>query len=138
MREGSRFTMNLTTFTHFLRRHKLAVVAFWIITAVIGAGSASSAAGALSQRLTEPGSESETVNTILLREYGNGGRADPLVPVITLPAGTTVDSPGIKQQLAAAAPQARVVSYALTGDRLFVSADGRTTFGLVFPSPAGS
>ena len=31
----------------------------------------------------------------------------------------------------------RVVSWASTGDRRFVSADGRTTFGLVFPPPTG-
>src|SRR4029078_8526939 len=52
--------------------------------------------------------------------------------------GTTVDSPGVRSELAAALahvsnalPKARIASYASTGDRSFVSADGRTTFALV-------
>ena len=54
------------------------------------------------------------------------------------PKGTTVDSPGVRSELAAALahvqaalPAARIASYASTGDRAFVSADGRTTFALV-------
>jgi len=70
-----------------------------------------------------------------------------LVPDLTLPADVTVASPGIKAQLAAAfervtaaMPGARIASYATpigdtrsgTGDRAFVSRDGRTTFALVY------
>lgn len=61
-----------------------------------------------------------------------------LVPVVTLPAGTTVDSLGVKQALArsfatvARTARARAVSYGDTADRRFVSSDGRATFGLVF------
>src|SRR5262249_19741902 len=55
-----------------------------------------------------------------------------------LPPGTTVDSPGagqaLRQAFAALSRRdgLRVVSYATTADRRFVSADGRTAFGLVF------
>jgi RND superfamily putative drug exporter len=51
----------------------------------------------------------------------------------------TVDSPEGRDELGAlfsriqaAAPNARIASYSSTGDRAFVSEDGRTTFGLVF------
>ena len=61
------------------------------------------------------------------------------MPVVTLPKGTTVDSPGRHRGAArppsakvqAALPDARVASYASTHDRAFVSKDGRTTFALV-------
>jgi putative drug exporter of the RND superfamily len=52
----------------------------------------------------------------------------------------TVQSPGVKKQLerafgqaAAALPGARTASWVSTGDRAFVSADGRTTFELIYP-----
>ena len=60
------------------------------------------------------------------------------MPVVTLPRGTTVDSPGVAGELKAAMakvkaalPDARVASYTSTHDRAFVSEDGRTTFALV-------
>ena len=60
------------------------------------------------------------------------------MPVVTLPKGTTVDSPGVAGELTAALakvqtalPHARVASYASTHDRAFVSKDGRTTFALI-------
>src|SRR5213075_2660330 len=56
--------------------------------------------------------------------------------------GKTVDSPGVRAQLGRidakierALPHARVASYASTGDRGFVSADGRTTFAVANPTP---
>jgi putative drug exporter of the RND superfamily len=70
--------------------------------------------------------------------YGNGGDVVPIVPVVTLPEGTTVDSPAVTEELDTALarvqealPDARLASYASTGDRAFVSEDGRTTFALV-------
>ncbi|HMM40705.1 MAG TPA: MMPL family transporter [Thermomicrobiales bacterium] len=62
----------------------------------------------------------------------------------TAAAGTTVASPGVSAEIgdlfagvAAAAPDTRTVSYASTSDRAFVSDDGRTTFGLIYPRYAG-
>src|SRR5581483_5665496 len=67
------------------------------------------------------------------------GRDAPVVPVISLPAGVTVDSPGVRAQLAVildqvrqAVPGTRIVSFASTGSDLFVSADRRTTFALLY------
>ena len=60
------------------------------------------------------------------------------MPVVTLPRGTTVDSPGVAGELRVALakvqtalPHARTASYASTHDRAFVSKDGRTTFALI-------
>ena len=55
-------------------------------------------------------------------------------------AGRSADSPGVKadlrrvdEKLHGALPGARIASYASTGDRAFVSKDGRTTFTIVIP-----
>jgi hypothetical protein len=87
-----------------------------------------------------PGRPGYEPNQQILHTYGNGGAADPLVLVVTVPKGTTVDSPGVRAELAhtldrivAATGQARVMSYPGTGDRGLISADGRTTFALLYP-----
>ena len=104
----------------------------------------------LSPRSAPPGSHSHGRSAFQAREgfetnqqiaatYGSGGDVAPLVPVVQLPKGTTVDSPRIRQELAgalarvkAALPASRIASYASTGDRAFVSKDHRTTFALVY------
>ncbi len=57
--------------------------------------------------------------------------------VVTVPAGQTVR--GEQAQLAqafagarSAAPRSRIVDYAATGDPRFITADGRSTYALVF------
>jgi len=92
-----------------------------------------------------PGREGFETNKELDAIYGNGGDVAPIVPVVTLPKGKTVDSPGITRQLdaalarvEAALPEARTASYASTRDRAFISDDGRTTFALVYiPAKGG-
>ncbi|HZD71825.1 MAG TPA: MMPL family transporter [Actinomycetes bacterium] len=129
--------------SRLLLRHRLLVGLLWLAVLVAGVATAGSVSGRLSTDFSLPGTRSYEANQAIVRAYGNGGDARPLVPVVTLPAGTTVDSPGVEQQLGRAFgaaglyPRLRVVSYATTGDRAFVSADGRTTFGLVFSPSTG-
>ena len=132
----------METVTRWILRHRIIVAAFWIVVAVAGLASSGSAANALSQQYSAPtGYEGVATNAAILRAYGTGGGASPLVPVITLPHGATVATPGVKGQLAAsfaavqaALPGARIVSYASTGNRAFVSADGHVTSALVYPA----
>ena len=122
-------------------RHRRLVLVAWVVVLVAGIPNLSRATGAFSQEFSVPGREGFETNAGILRLYGINQTIDVIVPVLTLPAGKTVDSPGVRAQLAAAdakiaaaAPGARVASYASTGDRAFVSADGRTTFALVYAS----
>ncbi|MBV9281705.1 MAG: MMPL family transporter [Chloroflexi bacterium] len=131
----------MTALTRWTLSHKLIVVGFWIILATAGAASASSAVNALSPQISLPGKESYRANLGILRVYGTDPTNPPFVPVVTLPAGTTMRSPGVRAQLAtvfgriaARMPGSRVVSFASTGNPAFVSRDGRTTFGLVYPA----
>jgi len=126
--------------TRWILAHKRIVVIFWLILTVVGFGSASSATNALSQKFSLPGKEGYEANLRILRTYGTDPTNPPFVPVVTLPAGITVHSPGVKAQLAQAfariaarTPGSRIVSYVSTDNSAFVSADGRTTFGLVYP-----
>ncbi|MGH2387381.1 MAG: MMPL family transporter, partial [Chloroflexota bacterium] len=137
----------MATITDWVLRHRRLVGAFWILVALVGLASQSAATNALSQQGGLPaGYEGVDTNNAILHTYGTGGGTSALVPVIVLPHGVTVATPGIRNQLAvgfaavqAALPRARVVSYASTGNRAFVSADGRTTFALVYAyTPAGS
>ncbi len=134
----------MTVFTRWILRHKLIVAFFWLTVTVVGILTVSRASGALSKQFSSPGQESSVTNDAILRTYGIG--TPPVVLVVTLPDGTTVDAPGITDQLtgalstvAAAIPGAHIVSYPSTGDRAFVSQDGRTTFALVATptSPVG-
>jgi RND superfamily putative drug exporter len=135
----------LTTFTRWILRHQRYVAAFWIAVTLLGIVFVSRITGALSKDFRQPGQEGFETNQAILRTYGAAGNRLPVVPVITLPPGTTVDSPGVKQQIdAALAPIAQyyshplIASYASTGDRAFVSKDGRTTFALIIQPGAQS
>ncbi len=132
----------MTLITNWILRHRLFVVACWIIIAGVSLASTSSATAALSSTTTLPaGYAGIDTNNAILHTYGLNGAAPPLVPVVALPRGTTVSTPGVTRQLtavfgavAAALPGARLLSYASTGDHAFVSSDGRTTFALIYPS----
>ena len=131
--------------TSWVLKHKRLVVAFWAVVTVVAFASLQPASDSLSQQFTVPGREGFEANRQIAATYGNGGDVAPIVPVVRLPAGTTVDAPGVKHELSAALvrvqaalPQARIASYASTHDRDFVSADGRTTYALVsIPAKGG-
>jgi putative drug exporter of the RND superfamily len=127
--------------TRWVLAYKRIVVAGWVALTIAGVA----ASGPASERLTNDSSVPDTegwetmlaIDRLYDRDQGSGS---PLLPVVTLPAGTTVDSPGVKAELAAvdarlrrALPHARIASFASTGSRAFVSKDGRTVFALVYP-----
>src|SRR3954466_10560893 len=126
----------VTTLTRRVLAHKRIVVSFWVVMTIAGIAAAGPASRALKQEFSVPGKEGWKTNVAIAKRYGGtGGQTPPLVPVVTLPAGKTVDSPGVRAQLARldariqrAVPGGRFASFASTGNRAFVSADGRTTF----------
>jgi putative drug exporter of the RND superfamily len=121
--------------TRRVLHHKRFVAIGWLLLTIVGIGAAGPASSALDQRFSVPGREGWDASQEIQRVYGNGGETLPLVPVVTLPQGTTVDSPGVKDQLAKveetarkAVPRSRVAGFGSTGDKSFVSRDGRTAF----------
>jgi putative drug exporter of the RND superfamily len=135
----------MLTLTRFVLRHKLVVVLAWFAVLLAGGAASSSLADRLGQDFSFPGRPGYEANVAVLERYGNGGPTNPLVPVMTLPAGRTVDSPEVRQRLADATARLeadprhrlRVLSYGSTGDRGLVADGGRTTFALVYPPYRG-
>jgi RND superfamily putative drug exporter len=120
--------------------HRWLVVAGWVLLAVVGGLTAARSGSRLSFTFDLPGQPAYQTNTAIAQTFGSGGNEPPLVAVVRLPQGMTVRSPGVREQLAsafgkaaAALPGARTASWVSTGDRAFVSADGRTTFELIYP-----
>jgi RND superfamily putative drug exporter len=116
------------------------VIAGWILLAVARSLAAARSGGRLSFAFDLPGQPAYEANTAIVKTFGSGGSEPPLVTVVRLPRGVTVQSPRVREQLekvsgkaAAALPGAQTASWVSTGDRAFVSADGRTTFGLIYP-----
>jgi putative drug exporter of the RND superfamily len=135
----------MTQLTEWVLAHKRLVVGFWFLVTIAAFAAIGRAGNALSEEFnTVPGREAFETNREIAAIYGSGGEVAPIVPVVTLPEGTTVDSPSVTEELdaalarvEAALPSTRLASYASTGDRAFVSEDGRTTFALVYIPPRG-
>ena len=134
----------MASWTRWVLAHKRLVAGFWLVVTLAGFAAVQPATDALTEEFTVPGREGFETNREIQGLYGNGGNIPPIVPVVTLPEGTTVDSPGVTEELETALgrvrealPGARLASYSSTGDRAFVSDDGRTTFALVYVPHAG-
>jgi len=128
----------MSKLTRFVLSHKLLVVAFWLVLAIAGAMTAGATTKRLTTSFAMPGAAFRS-DARIQALYRHNGAQDPTVPVITLPAGTTIHTPGVVARLGRAfaaagrvEPTARVVDYATTGDRAFATADGRATYALVF------
>ena len=128
----------MSTVTRFVLRHKLLVLVAWLALAVAGAMTASATTKRLTNSYAMPGAAFRT-DARIQALYLHTDAQDPIVPVITLPAGTTVHTPGVAARLGRAfatargvLPTARVSDYATTHDPAFATSDGRTTYALVF------
>jgi RND superfamily putative drug exporter len=133
----------MSALTRWVLAHKRTVVLFWLVLTVAGAAAAGPASRALDPEFSVPDREGWKTNVVIAERYrGTGGTGVPLLPVITLPRGATVDSRGVRADLEhldarldKAMPGARIASYASTGDDAFVSKDRRTIFALIYPTP---
>ncbi len=126
----------------FVLRHRLLVSLFWLALFVAGGIAAGPAAGRLSFDFSLPGQPGYQAERQLISTFGTS-TADTLVPVLTVPAGSTVqqhaaDIAKVFDTVRTKLPQVRVVDLASTGDARFVTDDGRSTFALIQgPEPQG-
>src|ERR1044072_990977 len=118
----------MTALTSWVLKHKGIVAGLWVAITLAAFAAIGPANDSLSPQFSVPGQEGFETNQQLAATYGNGGDAAPLAPVVALPEGKTVDSPGVTKELAAALakahaalPGSRTASYASTHDRTFVS-----------------
>ena len=127
--------------TRFVLRHKALVTLFWVVVAAVGVMTISGTTHRMTNNFSMPG-QAFKVNNQIVSQYGNGGSQAPYVPVITVPAGQKVTDPANSAAtgrafaaLARAIPGVRIADYATTGNRAFVTSDGRSTFALVYTAP---
>jgi RND superfamily putative drug exporter len=131
----------MTAITRWVLAHKRIVVAFWVILTLVGMGVSGPASKALKQKFSVPGKEGWETNQQIAHLYkGTGDNAAPLVPVVSLPTGTTAaavrpDLAKLEQKMAAVLPDSRVTGFGSTGNKSFVSQDGRTVFAIAYPKP---
>ena len=116
-----------------LKARTIAMVAAWIAIAVVLLPNAIGVESKLNARPAIAGSEHERAQMLITREFG-AALVDPLVLVVeglnrAGPDGFALD--GFVETMRAAAPNARVLSYAGTFDPLFVSDDRTSTIVLV-------
>jgi RND superfamily putative drug exporter len=134
--------MTMIGLTRCVLRHRRLVVLIWLALTVAGALSVNSAVGAFSSQFSVPGREGFVANSQIIALLHSGGRGAPLLGVVTLPRGRRVGDPAVRTGIGALEARLRRVlaggrtaSYASTGSRAFVSADGRTTFVIGDPPP---
>jgi RND superfamily putative drug exporter len=133
----------VSSLTRWVLAHKRTAVLTWIVLTIAGVAAAGPATDALNPEFSVPNKEGWETNVEIAKHYrGTGGDTSPLVPVVTLPKGTRADSPQVRAELAKvdrslerALPNSRLASYASTGDKTFLSKDGRTAFAIVYPQP---
>ncbi|MQA74660.1 MAG: MMPL family transporter [Solirubrobacterales bacterium] len=130
----------LEALTRWVLAHKRAVAGLWIVLTIAGFWGAGRVTDALDDQFAMPDSEAFAVNEEIEQRFDSGGIAPPLVALAELPPGERASEPGVRadlrrleRELAAALPGARVASYGSTGERAYVSDDGRTTFALAYP-----
>jgi RND superfamily putative drug exporter len=126
----------------FVLRHRLLVALSWLVLLIGGGIAAGPAAGRLNFDFSLPGQPGYETEQQMIGTFGTSS-ADTLVPVLTVPAGETVqqhaaDIAALFQTVRTKLPQARVVDLASTGDSRFITNDGRSTFALIQgPEPQG-
>ena len=116
-------------------RHRRLVSLFWLVLFVAGGVSAGKLGDRLTLDFSLPGQPGDTAEQQLIETYGVS-TFDTYVAVVTVPDGETVQSHRgeIAKVLGAAShavPNLRMVDFDTTGDKGFITDDGRTTYALI-------
>ena len=98
---------SMAALTGWVLSHKRLVLGFWLVVTIAAFAAIGPAGSSSRSSSTFPGREGFETNKELAAIYGNGGDVAPLVPVVTLPQGTTVDSPGVSERARRGAREGR-------------------------------
>jgi RND superfamily putative drug exporter len=117
--------------------HRRLILVLWAAAFIAGAYGASHVSKRLKVDFSLPGQPGYETAKKVTHLYGNGGDSRSSVVVVTVPAGQTVAGERAQigrafQRARAAAPRARIVDLAATGEDRFITNDGRSTYAIVF------
>jgi RND superfamily putative drug exporter len=128
----------LTALTDWAMAHSRKVVAFWVVTAILGVVSFPVVTSGFSEDPPARDGSAAAVNQELQKRFGSDLSA-PVVAVATLPRDVDAGDPRVRadlraleRRLARAVPGALVASYGSTADRAFLSPDGRTALVVAY------
>ena len=125
----------------FVLHHRAWVIAFWVVALLAGGFAAGKVPDRLSFDFSLPGQEGYQTEVKLAEAYNVGAYAG-YIPVYTAPAGEKItdhraDLAAITAKIRTV-PGIQVLDYSDTGDAQFVTADGRSSFALIYePQPQG-
>src|SRR5919112_5731565 len=92
----------MAALTRWVLAHKRTVVLTWVVLTFAGMAASGPATDALNQEFSVPEEEGWETNVAIAKRYnGTGGDSAPLMPVVKLPAGASVDSRAVRRELAA-------------------------------------
>lgn len=125
----------METFARLVLRHRIIVFVVWGLLFVAGLGAAANLSDRLNFDFSLPGQPGDSAENSVEAAYGTSS-ADTLLPVVTVPAGSTVedraaDIAKIYDGLRTQFPTTRITDLASSGDQRLVTDDGRSTFALV-------
>jgi putative drug exporter of the RND superfamily len=124
----------LARLAHFVARHRIAVIAVWVVLTLFGGFAAGKVSKRWYQSFSIPGKSAYEANQRTLRAFGTGVRPPNVVVFHT--SGDATKSTAIKgaiDRAIATMPGARSSSYFSTRQSMYVSADRHTTFAEVYP-----
>ncbi len=124
----------------FVLRHKLAVLAAWMLLALAGFATLANTTSRLSTSFSVPNQPAFKADARIMAIYGNGGTTSPTVLTVEAPSGTSWHTTAARAAAAkafsaagSAVHDSRVADGANTGDARFFA--GRYAFALVFTPP---
>lgn len=121
----------------FVLHHRKWVMAFWALMFVVGIVASGKATERLTTDFSLPGQPGYETSEKIIEQYGNGGNTQPFIPIATVPEGETAldnmaEITKVFEEINAEIPGLRSAYYDNTGDDVFLTEDGRTTYALVF------
>jgi RND superfamily putative drug exporter len=119
---------------HLITRYRWFVIGLWLLLTLVGVVAASQLSSRWFQSTAVPGKAAYEASQRSLHELGFGDRSPTVVVFHTNRDATT--STAIEQAMkraAAVVPGAFTSSYFATNNPVYVSADGHTTFEMIYP-----
>ncbi len=121
----------------FVLHHRKWVMIFWAVMFVVGVFASGKATERLTTDFSLPGQPGYETSKQIIEQYGNGGDTQPFIPIATVPEGQTAldnmdEITAVFKEIDAEFPNFRSAYYDNTQDDVFLTDDGRTTYGLVF------
>jgi RND superfamily putative drug exporter len=120
-------------------RHRRFIIVFWLAVFVVGGATAGVTTNRLTTDFSLPGQPGHETAQRVLRTYGSDSERQPILLVLSAPAGGRVSDGQAADAFATVQREVRgvrVVGKAQTGDTVFATDNGRAQFAYAFPPRA--